>query len=185
MSKRISKKVIVGTVKDIFAPLRDIQFIDRDTIIPNNYNPNKVTRVNLDLLRESILSNGFTMPIVLRPDKTIIDGYHRWLICGEEPLKSLTGGLMPCVIVTHETEDEDIYGTITHNRARGVHLLEPMKAVVQRLINAGETIPDMEKKLGMSKEEIFRLSDFSREDFIEMMTKGIENYSKAYISRNV
>jgi ParB-like chromosome segregation protein Spo0J len=172
-------------VKDIFAAVRHIQFIDRDLIKPNDYNPNKVTRVNLDLLRQSILTNGFTMPIVIRPDMTIIDGYHRWLILGEEPLKSLTGGKIPCVIVTHMTEEEDIYGTITHNRARGTHLLEPMKAVVKKLLDNGETIPEIEKQLGMTKEEIFRLSDFSRDDFLEIMTKGVEVFTKAFVTRTV
>lgn len=179
------KKKVTSEVMDVFAPIRDVQFIDHDKILPNDYNPNMVTRVNLELLRESIISNGFTMPIVLRPDLTIIDGYHRWLICGEEPLKTLTGGKMPCVIVHHVNPDDDIYGTIMHNRARGIHLLDPMKAVIKRLVAAGVTIPEMEKKLGMSKEEIFRLSDFTREDFLEIMTKGFDQFSKAYISRTL
>lgn len=35
------------------------------------------------------------------------------------------------------------------------------------------------KQLGMRPEEIFRLSDFSKEDFLKMMTKGVTGYSKA------
>ena len=31
----------------------------------------------------------------------------------------------------------------------------------------------------MRPEEIFRLSDFSKEDFLKMMTKGVTGYSKA------
>lgn len=35
------------------------------------------------------------------------------------------------------------------------------------------------KQLGMKPEEVFRLSDFSRDDFLSMMTKGVHGYSKA------
>ena len=84
------------------------------------------------------------------------------------------------VIVDHEDEAEDMYGTITHNRARGTHLLEPMKAIVKKLIAEGKTTKEISKQLGMRPEEIFRLSDFSKEEFIAMMAKG-ETYSKAEI----
>ena len=77
-----------------------------------------------------------------------------------------------------------MYGTVTHNRARGTHLLEPMKAIVKDLMNEGKSIEEIGKQLGMKPEEIFRLSDFSKEDFLKMMVKGRENYSKAeYITK--
>ena len=164
---------------DVFAPLSSLQWIDRDKLKPNNYNPNKVSRENLQLLVQSIMKNGWTLPIVVRPDYTIIDGFHRWTVAGEEPLKSKLGGKVPVVIVTHEDEAEDMYGTITHNRARGTHLLEPMKAIVKKLIDEGKTANEISKQLGMKPEEVFRLSDFSKEDFLAMMTKGVKGYSKA------
>lgn len=83
------------------------------------------------------------------------------------------------VIVRHEDASEDIYGTVTHNRARGTHLLEPMKAIVKRLMNEGKSVSEIGKQLGMRPEEVFRLSDFSREDFLAMMTKGVKGYSHA------
>ena len=128
---------------------------------------------------QSILTNGWTLPIVVRPDYTIIDGFHRWTVAGKEPLYSKLQGKVPVVIVTHEDQSEDIYGTVTHNRARGTHLLEPMKAIVKRLLDEGKTVAEIGKQLGMKPEEVFRLSDFSREDFLLMMTKGVQGYSKA------
>jgi len=83
------------------------------------------------------------------------------------------------VIVSHEDESEDIYGTITHNRARGVHLLEPMKKIIQKLIRDGTPVEVIGKQLGMSKEEVFRLSDISRSAFLDMLSKGNSEYSKA------
>ena len=171
---------------DVFAPLASLQWVERDKLHANDYNPNKVSEDNLQLLIQSILTNGWTLPIVVRPDYTIIDGFHRWTVSGREPLRSALGGKVPVVIVDHHgDESADVYGTITHNRARGTHLLEPMKAIVKRLIDEGKTVPEISKQLGMKAEEIFRLSDFSRDDFLEMMTRGVEKYSKATIYKNV
>lgn len=163
------------------APLSTLEWVDRDKLRLNDYNPNKVSRENLKLLTQSILTNGWTLPIVVRPDYTIIDGFHRWTVAGEEPLRSMLDGKVPVVKVKHEDQSEDIYGTVTHNRARGTHLLEPMKAIVKRLLDEGKTVDEIGKQLGMKPEEVFRLSDFSREDFLEMMIRGNNTYSKAEI----
>ncbi len=163
----------------LFSPLKTLKWIDRNLLKPNDYNPNKVSKQNLKLLSQSITTNGWTLPIVVRPDMTIIDGFHRWTVAGEEPLLSMLGGKVPVVIVEHEDESGNIYGTVTHNRARGTHLLEPMKAIVKRLMEDGKNIEEIGKQLGMKPEEIFRLSDFTREDFLNMMVKNKNSYSKA------
>lgn len=165
---------------DLFSPLASLKWVEREKLKPNDYNPNKVSRENLELLKQSILTNGWTLPIVARPDYTIIDGFHRWTVSGEEPLRIKLGGKVPVVIVNHEDEAEDMYGTITHNRARGTHLLEPMKAIVKKLMDEGKSVKEISKQLGMKPEEIFRLSDFSKEEFINLMVKKDE-YSKAEI----
>ena len=165
--------------KDLFKPMREIFFVDRELLKPNDYNPNLVTEKNLELLIQSILSNGWTTPIVVRPDYTIIDGFHRWLVAGRPELKELLGGKVPIVFVKHDDETKDIYGTITHNRARGTHLLGPMKEIIKRLMNSGRTVTEISKELGMAEEEIFRLSDFSKDDFLDLLLKGKTEYSKA------
>lgn len=171
-------------MEDLLKPVSNVQIVDRNLLKPNDYNPNKVMEQNLELLVQSILTNGWTLPIVCRPDLTIIDGFHRWTVSGREPLKTKLGGKVPIVIVDHgDSRDEDIYGTITHNRARGTHLLEPMRKIVQELIANGKTVPEISKQLGMSKEEIFRLSNFSREDFLDMMAG--KTFSKAYLLKDV
>lgn len=170
----------------LFAPLKSLQWVDREKLHANGYNPNVVSDENMKLLVQSILTNGWTLPIVVRPDFTIIDGFHRWTVAGREPLLSKLGGKVPVVIVDHAgNESADIYGTITHNRARGTHVLGPMKSIIQGLLDEGKSVPEISKQLGMTREEVFRLSDFSREDFLEMMTKGVEGYSKATIYKKV
>lgn len=165
-------------MNNIQKPLSTLQWVDRNKLKANDWNPNKVTKQNLELLTQSILTNGWTLPIVVRPDYTIIDGFHRWTVAGQEPLLSMLDGKVPVVIVEHQDKAEDMYGTVTHNRARGTHLLEPMKNIVKELMDAGKTVEEISKQLGMRPEEIFRLSDFSKEDFLKMMINQQE-YSKA------
>lgn len=164
----------------ILKPIENVQIVDRNRLKPNDYNPNVVSEDNLQLLTQSILVNGWTLPIVVRPDFTIIDGFHRWTVAGREPLLSKLNGRVPVVIVDHADESEDVYGTITHNRARGTHQLEPMKAIVQRLIKSGKTVKEIGKQLGMKPEEVFRLSDFNRDDFLAIMQRGATAYNKAF-----
>lgn len=160
--------------------------MDRNWLKANDYNPNKVSEDNLQLLTQSILTNGWTLPIVVRPDYTIIDGFHRWTVAGREPLVSMLKGKVPVVIVDHHgSREEDIYGTITHNRARGIHLLEPMKNIVKELLNDGKSVQEISTQLGMRPEEVFRLSGFTRDDFLAMMTQGVDGYSKAVVYRRV
>lgn len=163
----------------ITSPLSTLQWVSRGIVKPNDYNPNKVSKQNLELLKQSILANGWTLLIVVRPDFTIIDGFHRWTIAGEEPLVSMLEGKVPVVVVEHKDTVGNIYGTVTHNRARGTHLLGPMKAIVKELMNEGKSVAEIGKQLGMRPEEIFRLSDFSKEDFLKMMVKQEQVFSKA------
>ena len=167
------------TERWLLKPVSSVQIVPRDRLVPNGYNPNVVLSSNLELLVQSILTNGWTLPIVATQDYVIIDGYHRWLVSGREPLLSKLGGMVPVVIVKHDDPAKNVYGTITHNRARGVHQLGPMRAVVKRLLDAGKTVEEIGRELGMRGEEVFRLSDFSRADFLELMARNVKGYSPA------
>ena len=190
----------------LWNPLKNLQWVERKELVPNDYNPNRVSKQNLELLTTSIFVNGFTLPIVCRPDMTIIDGFHRYTVFGEgwtyipkfsdeewvklgydtsrKTLFERAEGKVPVVVVSQLDESLYVYGIVTHNRARGVHLLEPMKAIVQRLIREGKSIKEIGQQLGMKPEEVFRLSDFTKDDFLAMMAKGIDRYSNAeYITK--
>ena len=71
---------------NLMKPLSTLQWVDRNKLKANDWNPNKVSKQNLELLTQSILTNGWTLPIVVRPDLTVIDGFHRWTVAGREPL---------------------------------------------------------------------------------------------------
>ena len=179
----------------LLVPLSTLQWVDRDKLRANDYNPNKVSNENLELLTVSLYANGWTAPIVCRPDYTIIDGFHRWTVSGPEwkyipvgykkTLFQLLGGKVPIVTVVHEDEAGNIYGTVTHNRARGTHLLEPMKNIVKSLLEQGKTMKEISKQLGMRPEEVFRLSDLSKDQFLKLMASRAEGYSKELYLRKM
>ena len=52
---------------------------------------------------------------------------------------------------------------------------------IKRLIDAGRSVEEIGKQLGMRPEEIFRLSEFSKEDFLEMMIHKDVPYSSAEV----
>ena len=143
------------------APLSTLRWVDRRIVKPNDYNPNKVSKQNLELLKQSILTNGWTLPIVVRPDFTIIDGFHRWTVAGEEPLIAMLEGKVPVVIVEHKDKAGNIYGTVTHNRARGTHQIKDMSNIVKELSKTGWSDERIEKELGMEKDEVIRLKQIT------------------------
>ena len=89
------------------------------------------------------------------------------------------------IVDHHGDQSADVYGTITHNRARGTHLLGPMKAIVKQLLDEGKTVDEIGKQLGMKPEEVFRLSGFTRQDFLALMTAGHDTYSRARVIVNI
>ena len=56
---------------------------------------------------------------------------------------------------------------------------------VERLLDEGKTVEEIGKQLGMKPEEVFRLSGFTRDEFLELMTKDHPVYSKARVIRSV
>ena len=59
-----------------------------------------------------------------------------------------------------------------------------MKNIVKTLLDEGKTVKEIGKQLGMRPEEIFRLTDFSKDDFIALMAQGAA-YSRAEIITQV
>lgn len=152
-----------------YQPLAHVEFVPREKLTSNNYNPNVVDKEELDLLEQSIITNGWTMPIVVDEDYVIVDGFHRWKISDRPRIREQMNHTVPVVKVKYIDPDHKKYGTVTHNRARGAHLLKPMQKIVEDLINSGKSIEEIQKNLGMTEEEIYRLSARTKEDFLRLM----------------
>tara|TARA_R110001632_G_scaffold66748_1_gene157066 strand:- start:17 stop:517 length:501 start_codon:yes stop_codon:yes gene_type:complete len=138
-------------------PLDKIIWIDREKLKANNYNPNKVAPPELKLLKISILEDGWTQPIVINDDFTIVDGFHRWTLSGHKEINSLTGGLVPVVILEGKSSNDKKLATIRHNRARGTHGVLEMSNIITDMVKEGLTGDEIMERLQMEKEEVTRL----------------------------
>lgn len=138
-------------------PLDKISWIHRDNLKPNHYNPNKVAPPELQLLKISILEDGWTQPIVINPDLTIVDGFHRWTVSGHKEIYSLTDGEVPTVMITPKDASQQQMATIRHNRARGTHGVLEMSNIVTDMVKSGLTGDEIMARLKMEKEEVVRL----------------------------
>lgn len=140
-------------------PLHNIKWVNRNELTANSYNPNHVAKPELRLLKQSILEDGWTQPIVARPDGEIVDGYHRWTISKDPQIAALTDGLVPVVYLNPTDEASQMASTIRHNRARGVHGIIPMAEITRALHEkAGWDEQTFLTRLGMEREEVTRLA---------------------------
>lgn len=145
-------------------PVSRVEWVDPSTLHANDYNPNKVFPVEMELLKLSILEDGWTQPIVARPDGEIVDGFHRWTLGStDDEVRALTGGLVPVVRVAPEKSRADqMMATIRHNRARGKHHVLKMADIVRELVDEqGLSFEEVGRRLGMEHEEVDRLYDRS------------------------
>lgn len=151
------------TEKTDAQPVAVVQWIDREQLSANDWNPNHQAPPEHRLLATSILENGWTQPIVARDNGNgtfeIVDGYHRWLASGTPKVHALTDGLVPVVVLPQADRALAQMATIRHNRARGVHGVLPMADIVNDLLDQGIDRKDLGKRLGMDQEEVDRLAD--------------------------
>ncbi|CAH1521306.1 IbrB-like domain-containing protein [Vibrio owensii] len=139
-------------------PISKVTWLPRDELKPNGYNPNKVAPPELELLKISILEDGWTQPIVINPDHEIVDGFHRWTISEDKDVSALTDGYVPTVMTEPSNGEHQMMSTIRHNRARGTHLVLNMAEIVQTMIEAGVPNSEIQARLKMEKEEVVRLA---------------------------
>jgi ParB-like chromosome segregation protein Spo0J len=144
-------------MKTFNQPLDRIQWIHRDNLKPNDYNPNKVAPPELKLLKISIQEDGWTQPIVVNSDYTIVDGFHRWTVSGHVEIYKITDGYVPVVILKDVPDSQKKMATIRHNRARGTHGVLEMSNIVTDMVKSGLTGEEIMQRLMMEKEEVVRL----------------------------
>ena len=100
------------------------QLVKTEYLKPNPWNPNKVAKPEMDLLRVSIKRSGFCFPlIVIKESDTqymIVDGYHRHLLAKEFKMEEVP------VVVLDEPMSELMSATIRFNRAKGTHQVDRM-----------------------------------------------------------
>ena len=141
-------------------PLSRLKWVDRNELHANDYNPNHVAPPELRLLKVSILSDGWTQPIVARSNGEIVDGFHRWTVSADAEISVMTDGKVPVVFLSDDVpEEHQKMSTIRHNRARGTHHVVKMADIVCDLDNSGMPLDRIAELMQMEEEEIQRFLD--------------------------
>jgi len=133
-----------------------VRYAPIEQLEANNYNPNRMPRREMDLLRECITKFGFLFPIIARRDEqrskwVIIDGFHRY----EEHRRA--GRKFVAFIELSITHADAVQLTVLMNRIKGMHQVERMSDLVLRLEELGLTDSEIADNLGMEAEELMRL----------------------------
>jgi ParB-like chromosome segregation protein Spo0J len=139
-------------------PIDIVRWVHRDTLRPNMYNPNAVAPPEMELLKISILADGWTQPIVSDASGQIVDGYHRWLVSRDLEVYALTAGNVPVVRVEVSDTASAMCATIRHNRARGTHAVLKMADIIKQMVSAGLSKQEIMHRLQMEEEEVIRLA---------------------------
>lgn len=136
--------------------MENVSWVERGSLRPNDYNPNKQAPPEARLLKISILEDGWTQPIVAYLDGGIVDGEHRWQTAADPEVAAMTDGLVPVVYIDRPEADR-VMSTIRHNRARGTHGVVPMCDIVRGLVELGRDKEQIMFLLQMESEEVDRL----------------------------
>lgn len=152
-------------IKTKYGPVRLVSqtaiVVPIELVQANNYNPNSVDGKNMELLRQSIVDNGFCFGVVTVWDEDlqkfiVVDGFHRYdLFKNELQAKEIS------IYVLEQTPAQRMAATVQFNRARGVHQVDLMGDLVRALFEQGEDDAAIAKHLGMELEEVFRLKQIT------------------------
>lgn len=142
-------------------PVSSVRWVLTELVVANDYNPNSVAKIEMELLELSIRSDGFTQPIVVFEDAglfIVVDGFHRHLVGKKLKLTHL-----PVVVINNDRTDrcDRIASTIRHNRARGKHRIDSMSQIVMELKKRNWSDTKIGKELGMEPDEVLRLAQIT------------------------
>lgn len=148
-------------------PVDCVIWVPNTRVQANAYNPNSVAPPEMELLRTSIVQDGYTQPIVAW-DKAecleVVDGFHRNRVGKEcKEVTERVHGYLPVVVINNDRQElgDRMVSTIRHNRARGKHNVDSMSDIVVELKRRNWTDSKIQKNLGMEADEILRLCQIS------------------------
>ena len=148
-------------------PVDLVEWVPSDAVVANDYNPNAVAPPEMELLRLSVMADGFTQPIVTNEEdaeRVVVDGFHRNRVGKEmDDVRERLHGYLPVVQIRADRVDrgDRIASTIRHNRARGKHQVEAMSAIVLELKRRNWSDKKIGTQLGMDPDEVLRLTQIA------------------------
>ncbi|MFH1141637.1 MAG: ParB N-terminal domain-containing protein [Chloroflexota bacterium] len=142
MPKKQRKSIALQELRVEFVPISEFK--------PNEYNPNRQTEDEFEMLKASMREDGFTQPILAMQDGTIIDGEHRWRAAKEMGYERVP------VVKVSMTEAQRRIATMRHNRARGQDDTSQVAALFLDLEKLG-ALDWAQDALRLSDEDVRRL----------------------------
>lgn len=148
-------------------PVDFVRWVEADSVVANDYNPNSVAPPEMELLRLSIMADGYTQPIVTNNEDgsyIVVDGFHRNRVGKEcSDVSARIMGYLPLVQIkqTQTDRSDRMAATIRHNRARGKHRVDAMSEIVLELKRRNWSDEKIGKQLGMDPDEVLRLTQIS------------------------
>lgn len=113
----------------------NVTYVSVNDVHPNEWNPNRQSDHDFELLLKSMSEDGFTQPVVcVRTEDgriKIVDGEHRW-----RAAHTLGFDEIP-VVITPMTEEQAKIATLRHNRARGSEDIELTAELLRDLEKVG------------------------------------------------
>lgn len=113
----------------------NVTYVSVNDVHPNEWNPNRQSDHDFELLLKSMSEDGFTQPVVCIQAEDgrikIVDGEHRW-----RAAHTLGFDEIP-VVITPMTEEQAKIATLRHNRARGSEDIELTAELLRDLEKVG------------------------------------------------
>ena len=164
-------------------PLDHIQWVPADTLDPNGWNPNRVHKPELRLLTRSLLHTGWVQPLLVNPDRLIIDGFHRWRLSQDsKEVRARWKGRVP-VAVLDVDKPTAMLMTIRINRAKGSHVAVEMSAIVRELLQVHHMDPEqIAQEIGGTRAEVDLLD---QDGVFTARNIGQWSYSPAWYPKQV
>ena len=170
----------------------ELVYLPTDAFAPNEYNPNRQSEHDFELLLKSMEEDGFTQPILALKEKTdtgkhvIVDGEHRW-----RAAQVLELATIPAVLV-EMSEAQRRVSTIRHNRARGMHDMSLEAQVLRELKDMGaldraadallltevdvdmlKSVPSTDELAGVGTSEMVAAGEFTEEEQ-DLIQRGVQ-----------
>lgn len=148
-------------------PVDFVKWVPSEVVSANDYNPNSVAPPEMDLLRLSIMADGYTQPIVTNEEESglvVVDGFHRNRVGKEcRDVRERVFGYLPVVQINESRADlgDRMSATVRHNRARGRHRVEAMSDIVVELKRRFWSDEKIARELGMEPDEVLRLTQIT------------------------
>jgi ParB-like chromosome segregation protein Spo0J len=173
LESRVENLNLIRGIVSEFSPFRSepvdfVRWIPAESVHANDYNPNSVAPPEMELLRLSIVADGYTQPIVTMPAEDdqveVVDGFHRNRVGREcADVQERVHGYLPVVQIRDDrtSKGDRIASTIRHNRARGKHQVVAMSEIVLDLKRRNWSDEKIGRELGMDPDEVLRLAQIT------------------------